>query len=115
MLRRSAEQFQDWVKDQADRWSAPLVEAPKGHRDEFVEPYFRGAEPDEVVVILQAREPTRIMTAVGDRKTRRWHLQIADRWVVQYLTRAALMSCSVPTKTAAFGSVPTVDLSSRAL
>jgi hypothetical protein len=31
------------------------------------------------------------------------------------LTRAALMSCSVPTKTAAFGSVPTVDLFSRAL
>jgi hypothetical protein len=51
----------------------------------------------------------------GDRKTNRWHLQIADRWVVQYLTRAALKSCSVPTKTAAFGSVPTVDLSSRAL
>jgi hypothetical protein len=24
---------------------------------EFVEPYFRGAEPDEVVVILKAREP----------------------------------------------------------
>jgi hypothetical protein len=31
------------------------------------------------------------------------------------LTRAALMSCSVPTKTAAFASVPTVDLSSKAL
>jgi hypothetical protein len=106
---------QDWVKHQADRWNAPLVEAPEGRRDEFVEPYFRGAEPDEVVVILKAREPARIMTAVGDRKTHRWHLQIADRWVVQYLTRAALMSCSVPTKTAAFGSVPTVDLSSRAL
>jgi hypothetical protein len=25
-----------------------------------------------------------IMTAIGDRKVNRWHLQIADRWVVQY-------------------------------
>jgi len=24
------------------------------------------------------------MTAVGDSKTNRWHLQIANRWVVQY-------------------------------
>ena len=52
-------------QDQADRWNAPLVEAPKGRSDEFVEPYFRGAEPDEVVVILKAREPARIMTAIG--------------------------------------------------
>jgi hypothetical protein len=36
------------------------------------------------VAILKAREPARIMTAVGDSKTDRWHLQIANRWVVQY-------------------------------
>ena len=24
------------------------------------------------------------MTAIGDRQTNRWHLQIAERWVVQY-------------------------------
>ena len=53
-------------------------------RDEFVEPYFRGAHPDRVVVILKAREPARIMTAIGDKNTNRWHLQIADRWVIQY-------------------------------
>src|SRR3954451_6556236 len=41
VLRGAAEQFQDWVKEQADRWNAPVVEAPKGRRDEFVEPYFR--------------------------------------------------------------------------
>jgi hypothetical protein len=51
-----------------------------------IPPARRGAEPDEVVVILKAREPAWIMTAIGDRKTNRWHLQIADRWVVQYLT-----------------------------
>src|SRR5947199_3604087 len=84
VLRAAAEQFQDWVKDQADRWNAPVVEAPKGRREDFVDPYFNRANPDEVVVILKAREPARIMTAVGDNKTNRWHLQIANRWVVQY-------------------------------
>ena len=47
-------------------------------------PTFTEQKPDEVVVILKAREPARIMTAVGDSKTNRWHLQIANRWVVQY-------------------------------
>jgi hypothetical protein len=84
VLRGAAEQFQGWVKEQAGKWNAPIVEAPKGRRDEFVEPYFSGAKPDQVVVILKAREPARIMTAIGDKKVNRWHLQIADRWVVQY-------------------------------
>ena len=43
VLRNAAEQFQAWVKGQAEKWNAPIVEAPKGRRDEFVEPYFRGA------------------------------------------------------------------------
>ena len=47
---------------------APILEAPKGRRDEFVEPYFNGAKPDQVVVILKAREPARIMTAIGDKR-----------------------------------------------
>ncbi|MET0217297.1 MAG: hypothetical protein ABW205_05110, partial [Burkholderiales bacterium] len=42
------------------------------------------AKPDAVVVILRAREPARIMTAIGDGKSNRWHLAIANRWVVQY-------------------------------
>ena len=84
VLRGAAEQFQTWVKEQADGWCTSIVEAPRGRRDEFVEPYFKGAKPDQVVVILKAREPARIMTAIGDRKTNRWHLQIAERWVVQY-------------------------------
>jgi hypothetical protein len=46
-----------WVKDQADKWNTPIVEAPKGRRDEFVDPYFKGAKPDQVVVIVKAREP----------------------------------------------------------
>ena len=29
VLRGAAEQFQGWVKQQADKWGAPIVEAPK--------------------------------------------------------------------------------------
>ncbi len=83
-LRGIAEQFQAWLKAWAGKRSIPLIEAPQGRRDDFVDPYFHRAKPDEVVVILKAREPARIMTAVGDSKTNRWHLQIANRWVVQY-------------------------------
>ena len=46
--------------------------------------YFRRAEPDQVVAILKAREPARIMIAIGNKKENRWHLQIAQRWVIQY-------------------------------
>jgi hypothetical protein len=62
----------------------PDCRVPKGRRDHFVDPYFKAAKPDQVVVILKAREPARIMTAIGDKKLNRWHLQIADRWIVQY-------------------------------
>lgn len=55
-----------------------------GTADEFVEPYFRKAKPDQVVAILKAREPARIMTALGNPKQNRWHLQMAQRWVLQY-------------------------------
>lgn len=83
-LRGIAEQFQTWLKAWAGKRYIPVMEAPQGRRDDFVDPYFKRAKPDEVVVILKAREPARIMTAIGDSKTNRWHLQIANRWVVQY-------------------------------
>jgi hypothetical protein len=39
----------------------PVIEAPKGRRNEFVEP--RGAAPGAVVVVLKAREPTAMVDA----------------------------------------------------
>jgi len=72
------------VTERAAKHNIPIVEAPKGRRDEFVDPYFERAKPDAVVVILKAREPARIMIAIGDKVANRWHLQIANRWVVQY-------------------------------
>src|SRR5271167_708228 len=84
VLRDIADQFQRWLKGWSEKRNIPVVEAPKGRRDDFVDPYFKGAGPDAVAVILKAREPARIMTAIGDSKINRWHLQIANRWVVQY-------------------------------
>src|SRR5712672_143121 len=83
-LRGIADQFQRWVTERAEKRNIPIVEAPKGRRDEFVDPYFERAKPDAVVVILKAREPARIMTAIGDKVANRWHLQFAQRWVIQY-------------------------------
>src|SRR6266545_1816575 len=84
LLRHIAEQFQNTVKNRSEKWNAPILEAPEGRRDDFVEPYFRHARPDQLVVILKAREPARILTAIGNKKDNRWHLQLAQRWVVQY-------------------------------
>ena len=83
-LRNIADEFQHWVKERAAKRNIPIVDAPDGRRDNFVDPYFERAKPDSVVVILKAREPARIMIAIGDKLTNRWHLQIAKRWVVQY-------------------------------
>ncbi len=70
-LRDIADQFQRWVKERAAKRIIPIVEAPTGRRDEFVDPYFERAKPDAVVVILKAREPARIMTAIGDKVANR--------------------------------------------
>jgi hypothetical protein len=69
-LRDIAQQFQNCVKNRSQKWGAPILEAPEGRRDDFVDPYFKHAKKDQVVVILKAREPARIMVAIGAK----------DRW-----------------------------------
>jgi hypothetical protein len=58
-LRDIAEQFQNWVKNRCEKWGTPLLEAPAGRRDDFVDRFFRGTKTDQVIVILKAREPAR--------------------------------------------------------
>ncbi len=84
VLTDIADQFGNWVRNRSEKWGTPILNAPEGRRDEFIEPYFHKAKPDQVVAILKAREPARIMTAIGSAKENRWHLQMAQRWVVQY-------------------------------
>jgi hypothetical protein len=52
-----AEQFGNWVKNRSQKWGALILEGREGRRDEVVDPYFRAAKADQVVVILRAREP----------------------------------------------------------
>jgi hypothetical protein len=84
VLRGIATDYQRWVEQRARIWGAPILPAPEGRRDEFVEPYFRRAKPDQIVVILKAREPARILIAIGNPRDNRWHLAFAQRWVIQY-------------------------------
>jgi hypothetical protein len=84
VLREIATQFQNWVINRSKKWGAPILDAPEGRRDDFVLPYFTAAKPDQVVCILKAREPARIMTAIGTKKENRWHLELKQRWVHQY-------------------------------
>jgi hypothetical protein len=84
LLHEIADQFKNWVTNRSQKWNAPILEAPEGRRDDFMDTYFKRAKPDEVVAILRAREPARILIANGNKKDDRWHLQLAQRWVIQY-------------------------------
>ncbi|HTD26195.1 MAG TPA: hypothetical protein VK649_04440, partial [Candidatus Elarobacter sp.] len=66
LLRDVAAQFHHWVTTRVRHWGAPLLDAPEGRRDDFVAPYFQRAQPDQIVVILKAREPARILIAQGN-------------------------------------------------
>jgi hypothetical protein len=79
-----ADQFKNWVTNRSLKWGVPVLEAPEGRRDDFVNQFFKRAKPDTVVAILRAREPGRILIAHGNKKDDRWHLQMTQRWVVQY-------------------------------
>jgi hypothetical protein len=79
-----AEQYKNWVMNRSQNWQAPILEPPDGRRDDFVDPHFRQAKPDQIVAILRAREPGRILIANGNKKDDRWHLQMTQRWIIQY-------------------------------
>jgi hypothetical protein len=82
VLRDVASGYQNWVTHSAEKWGVEILDAPEGRRDEFIEPYFRNAEPDQVVAIIKAREPAGIMTSVG--AADKWHLETKYRWVNQF-------------------------------
>ncbi|HJW45040.1 MAG TPA: hypothetical protein VJ484_00970 [Lysobacter sp.] len=84
VLRDIAAQFHNWAKNRSQRWKVPILDAPVGRRDEFVDPYFKRAKTDAVVCIVKCREPARILTAIGKKPENRWHLELKQRWVDQY-------------------------------
>jgi hypothetical protein len=84
-LTEIADQFQYWLKSRSEKWGAPVLEAPEEERrDDFVQKYLRGCPADRVAVILKAREPARILVAIGGEKNDSPHLEFKQRWVNQY-------------------------------
>jgi hypothetical protein len=84
-----ADQYQYWLKNRSEKWAAPILEPPDGNgdgcrRDKFLDPYFQNAKPDQVVAILKAREPARILVAIGDKNNDSPHLEFKQRWVNQF-------------------------------
>jgi hypothetical protein len=82
-LRDIANQYQNWVTNRSLAWDAPILDDPGDRRDEFMERYFRRARPDQIVAILKAREPARIIVSIGKKETG-CHLEFKSRWVNQY-------------------------------
>jgi hypothetical protein len=62
-LRDIAEQFQNWVRNRCQKWDVPILHAPEARSDDFLDPYFKHAKDNQVVLILKAREPARIRRA----------------------------------------------------
>ena len=84
-----ADQFQNWVHNRSEKWGAPILEPPEGNdddgrRDKFVLDYFQDAQANQVVAILKAREPARILVAIGGKDNDCPHLEYKQRWVNQY-------------------------------
>lgn len=75
--------YEKWVGELAQSGQCPLLVDPEGRRDKFMEPYFASAQPDQIVGIIKAREPVRILTAVGS-QGKSTHLEGKLRWVNQY-------------------------------
>jgi hypothetical protein len=79
------DQFQNWLKNRSEKWGAPVLDAPEDERrDDFVLPYLNNCEPDRVAVILKAREPARILVAIGGKGNDSPHLEYKLRWVNQF-------------------------------
>src|SRR5712691_5424770 len=84
-LTQIADQFHHWVKNRSEKWGAPIVEAPlQERRDDFVLQYLQNTEADHLAVILKAREPARILVAIGGKQNDSPHLEFKQRWVNQY-------------------------------
>src|SRR5215831_10643751 len=97
-LTESADPFQYGLKNRTEKWGVPLLDAAAGDDDEsrrnkFVEQYFQDAKPHQVVALLQAREPARILVAMGDKDNHSPHLEYQQRWIPSSRMRIASQWC----------------------
>src|ERR1700736_1575335 len=85
VLHDVSNQYHNWVVNRSLKWDVPIRKAPEEERrDDFVARYFEHAQPNEIVAILKAREPARIMVSIAKKSDQQGHLEIKQRWVDQY-------------------------------
>jgi hypothetical protein len=88
-LTEIADQFRYWLPNRSEKWGAPILDAlramtMRAAATSSVEHYFQDAKPNQVVAVLKAREPARILIAIGDKGNDSPHLEYKQRWVNQY-------------------------------
>ena len=59
VLREVANQYHNWAERSAQEWGVEIVDDPKGRRDDFVNPYFEKAQPDQVGGVHQGARTRR--------------------------------------------------------
>src|SRR5262249_52521465 len=87
-----------WAQEPNRKMGRSASDAPAGDDDEsrrnkFVEQYFQDAKPHQVVALLQAREPARILVAMGDKDNHSPHLEYQQRWIPSSRMRIASQWC----------------------
>jgi hypothetical protein len=107
VLKDIARQYEHWVTARAKEWAVSVVEPPAHQRrDDFVDRYFRRTTPDQVVVILKAREPARVRVCPYFPFSARVCLK-QHHWLAHRLSAAgvafrqcgnAFVTCSDPTR-----------------
>ena len=88
-LTEIADKFLSWLKDRTAKWDIPLLEPRDGdgddnRRDRLLDEYFQNVKPNQLVAVLKAREPARILLAIGEKNSDRAHLEYKRRWINQF-------------------------------
>jgi len=88
-LRDIADQFQRWVTERAEKRNIPIVEAPKGRRDEFVDPYLgRRARTS----VSDNRPAEQLLHHAAAATRRRWEQALSGRPAVSASKKRLLTS-----------------------
>ena len=61
-------------------WDAPILEDPKDRRDQFMDRFFKHARPDQIVAIIKAQEPARILVSIGSKTAAGRHIELKNQY-----------------------------------
>jgi len=61
-------------------WDAPILEDPKDRRDQFMDRFFKHARPDQIVAIIKARVPNRILVSIGSKTAAGRNIELKNQY-----------------------------------